>query len=135
MVRIRIGWLPLVDVLQRRHDAIVAACTRHGVARLEAFGSALRQDFKHRKSDLDLMVDFRPMDSYARVGAYFGLLDQLWALLEGEVDLVMVGAIKNPYIARNIARTKQLLCATGQARLSRRCRCFLRGDRDLDLWP
>lgn len=101
----------MVDVLQRRHDAIAAACARHGVARLEAFGSALRQDFKLGESDLDLLVDFRPMDSYARVGAYFGLLDELRALLEGEVDLVMVGAIKNPYIARNIERTKQLLYA------------------------
>ena len=101
----------MVDVLQRQHDAIVAACARHGVARLEAFGSALRQDFKLGESDLDLLVDFGPMDSYARVGAYFGLLNELRALLEGEVDLVMVGAIKNPYIARNIERTKQLLYA------------------------
>ena len=101
----------MVEVLQRKHDAIVAACARYGVARLEAFGSALRQDFKLGESDLDLLVDFRPMDSYARVGAYFGLLNELRALLGGEVDLVMVGAIKNPYIARNIERTKQLLYA------------------------
>jgi uncharacterized protein len=111
VVRISIGRWPMVDVLQRQHDAIVAACTRHGVARLEAFGSALRRDFKLGESDIDLLVDFRPMDSYARVGAYFGLLDELRALLEGEVDLVMVGAIKNPYIARDIERTKQLLYA------------------------
>jgi len=101
----------VVDVLQRQHDAIVAACTRHGVARLEAFGSALRQDFKPGESDIDLLVDFRPMDSCARVGVYFGLLDELRALLEGEVDLVMVGAIKNPYIVRDRERTKQLLYA------------------------
>ena len=42
--------------------------------------------------------------------AYFGLLDELRALL-GEVDLVMVDAVKNRYIAREIARTKQLLYA------------------------
>jgi predicted nucleotidyltransferase len=45
------------------------------------------------------------------VGVYFGLLDELRALLEGEVDLVMVGAIKNPYIVRDRERTKQLLYA------------------------
>ncbi len=101
----------MVDVLKRKRDAIAAACARHGVARLEAFGSALRQDFRPGESDLDLLVDFRPMDPYARVEAYFGLLDELRALLEGDVDLVMVGAVKNPYIARNIERTKQLLYA------------------------
>ncbi len=42
--------------------------------------------------------------------AYFGLLDALRDLL-GEVDLVMVDAVKNPYIAREIERTKQLLYA------------------------
>ena len=101
----------MVDVLQRKLDAIAAACARHGVARLEAFGSALRQDFRPDESDLDLLVDFRPMDSYARVEAYFGLLNELRALLQGDIDLVMVGAIKNPYIARQIERTKQLLYA------------------------
>ena len=101
----------MVDVLQRKRDAIAAACVRHSVSRLEAFGSALRQDFRMGESDLDLLVDFRPMDSYARVEAYFGLLAELRALLEGDVDLVMVGAVKNPYIARNIERTQQLLYA------------------------
>ena len=42
--------------------------------------------------------------------AYFGLLDELRALL-GDVDLVMVGALKNPYIARAIELEKQLLYA------------------------
>ena len=101
----------MVDVLQEKRDAIAAACARYGVARLEAFGSALRQDFRPGESDIDLLVDFGPMDSYARVGAYFGLLGELRVLLEGDVDLVMAGAVRNPYVARNIERTKQLLYA------------------------
>jgi uncharacterized protein len=111
MFRMSMWRFAMVDVLLRRHDSIVAACARHGVARLDAFGSALRQDFKPGESDLDLLVEFRPMEAYARVEAYFGLLGELRALLEGDVDLVMVGAVKNPYIARNIERTKQLLYA------------------------
>ena len=99
----------MTEVLQRKRDAIAAACARHGVARLEAFGSALRTDYKPGQSDLDFLVDFEPMDPYERVDAYFGLLDELRTLLDGDVDLVMVGAIKNPYIARSIDSTKQLL--------------------------
>ena len=101
----------MVDVLQRKRGAIAVACARRGVASLEAFGSALRQDFKPGESDLDLLVDFKPMEGYARVEAYFGLLDDLRTLLGGEVDLVMAGAVKNPYVARSIERTKQLLYA------------------------
>lgn len=101
----------MVGVLQTKRDEIAAACARHGVARLEAFGSALRDDFRPEESDLDLLVDFEPMDPYARVDAYFGLLGELRLLLQGKIDLVMAGAVKNPYIARSIERTKQLLYA------------------------
>ena len=101
----------MVGVLQTKRDEIAAACARYGVARLEAFGSALRDDFRPEESDLDLLVDFAPMDPYARVDAYFGLLGELRLLLQGKIDLVMAGAVKNPYIARSIERTKQLLYA------------------------
>ena len=101
----------MVGVLRSRREAIVGACARHRVARLEVFGSALRGDFKTDASDVDLLVEFEPMEPYARVEAYFGLLDELRHLLNREVDLVMVGAIKNPYIARDIERTKQLYYA------------------------
>jgi hypothetical protein len=101
----------VVSVLESKREAIAKLCARYGVARLEAFGSALRDDFRRDKSDLDLLVEFAPMEPYARVDAYFGMLDELRALLNREIDLVMVGAVKNPYLARDIERTKQLLYA------------------------
>ena len=39
------------------------------------------------------------------------MLDELRALLGVDVDLVMVGAVKNRYIAADIERTKQALYA------------------------
>ena len=101
----------MVSVLESEREAIAKLCARYGVARLEVFGSALRDDFRRDKSDLDLLVEFAPMEPYARVDAYFGMLDELRALLNREIDLVMVGAVKNPYLARDIERTKQLLYA------------------------
>lgn len=101
----------MIGLLESKREAIAEVCVRYGVVRLEAFGSALRDTFKPEQSDVDLLVEFVPMEPYARVDAYFGMLDQLRALLECEIDLVMVGAVKNPYIARDIERTKQLLYA------------------------
>jgi predicted nucleotidyltransferase len=101
----------VIDLLLKKQAAIAAACARYNVARLDAFGSAPRHDFVPGKSDIDLLVALAPMDPYARVEAYFGLLAELRALLEGDVDLVMVGAVKNQYLARTIERTKQLLYA------------------------
>ena len=101
----------MTDLLKIRREEIAKACERHGVARLDVFGSALREDFRPNESDLDLLVEFKPMEPYERVEAYFGLLDDIRKLLNLKVDLVMVGAVKNQYIARDIERTKQLLYA------------------------
>jgi len=101
----------VVDVLQDKRDAIAELCARYGVARLFVFGSALRDDFTPGESDLDLLVEFAPMDGYAKAVAYFDLLEALQELLDVEIDLVMSGAVKNRYIARDIERTRQLLYA------------------------
>ena len=101
----------MTDILENKRQAIAQACKRHGVIRLDAFGSALRDDFRPEESDLDLLVEFGPMEPYARVDAYFGLLEELRALLGPKIDLVMAGAVKNPYIASDIERTRQMLYA------------------------
>ena len=100
----------MIRELKQNRQAMVQACQRFGVKRLYVFGSSLRGDFRPDGSDIDLLVEFAPDESYALVDAYFGLLDELRSLL-GNVDLVMVGAVKNPYIARAIDREKQLLYA------------------------
>jgi predicted nucleotidyltransferase len=66
--------------------------------RLDVFGSALRDDFEPGRSDIDLLVDFGPLSAFEKPDAYFGLLDALRTILGAEVDLVMVGALKNRYL-------------------------------------
>ena len=102
----------MIGIIESNRGRIAEVCSRHGVARLHVFGSALHDDFRPDQSDLDLLVEFAPMEPYARVDAYFGMLDELRSLLNVKVDLVMAGAVKNPYIARDIERTKQVLYAT-----------------------
>jgi predicted nucleotidyltransferase len=101
----------MIGILESKRKQISEACSRHGVARLHVFGSALNADFRSDESDLDLLVEFVPMEPYERVDASFGMLEELRALLRMKVDLVMVGAVKNPYIAREIERTKEVLYA------------------------
>ena len=101
----------MIEILESKREQILESCARHGVARLFVFGSALHDGFKPNESDLDFLVEFGPMEPYARVDAYFGMLEDLRALFDLKVDLVMAGAVKNAYIARNIERTKQVLYA------------------------
>ena len=74
---------------------------------MDVFGSALRDDFRLGESDVDLLVEFGSRDPYALADDYFDMLDELRAVLGQPVDLVMVGAIKNPYILADIEQSKQ----------------------------
>jgi predicted nucleotidyltransferase len=51
------------------------------------------------------------MPPFDKPDAYFGLLNELRTILGTEVDLVMVGALKNRYIRDDVNRTKQQLYA------------------------
>jgi Predicted nucleotidyltransferases len=101
----------MVDILENKGAEIAEACTRFGVARLDVFGSAVRDDLRPAESDVDLLVEFHLKDPHQLVDAYFGLLDELRAILGVDVDLVMVDAVKNRFVAADIKRTKQVLYA------------------------
>jgi uncharacterized protein len=101
----------MVSAIEDNREAIAALCVRYGVVRLDVFGSALRSDYRPGESDIDLLAEFAPREPYELAEAYFDMLDELRDLFGGEVHLVMVGAVKNRYIAEDIERTKQLLYA------------------------
>jgi predicted nucleotidyltransferase len=101
----------MVAVIEDRREAVASLCRKYGVVAMYVFGSALRDDFRSGESDIDLLVDFGPMDGYMKAHAYFDMLDELEKLFGMKVDLVMVGALKNRYIARDVEATKQVLYA------------------------
>lgn len=101
----------MVEILHEKREAIAALCRKYGVVRMDVFGSAVRDDYRSGESDVDLLADFGDQDPFQLIDAYFGLLDELRALLGTDVDLVMSDAIKNRYIRAEIERTKQMLYA------------------------
>lgn len=101
----------MVAAIEDQREAIIALCLKYGVVRMDVFGSALRDDFRPGESDVDLLVDFGPMSGHDKAHAYFDLLDELSALFGTRVDLVMTGAVRNRFIAREIEATRQELYA------------------------
>jgi len=95
----------VIEVVETRKREIKALGERHRVGRLSLFGSALRDDFDPENSDLDFVVEFPVMNPEAHAAAYFGLLEDLEALFGRRVDLVEIGAVRNPYLRREIEDT------------------------------
>ena len=91
--------------------ALADLCRRHGVQRLELFGSAAtgRDDPAH--SDLDFLVEFEPIPDGRYADAYFDVLEGLEAMFRRPVDLVVASAIRNRYFRESVDRTKTLLYA------------------------
>ena len=96
---------------QPQLDAIADACRRHHVARLDVFGSVLRSDYRPGESDIDLLVEFQPLDPASLYKAYFALLNDLRIGLASRVDLVMADAIRNPYVKQTIEASRQQIYA------------------------
>ena len=96
---------------QPQLDAIADACRRHHVARLDVFGSVLRSDYRPGESDIDLLVEFQPLDPASLYKAYFALLNDLRLGLTSRVDLVMSDAVRNPYVKQSIKASRQQIYA------------------------
>jgi predicted nucleotidyltransferase len=98
------------QVLQHRAD-IGALCRRSHVRRLDVFGSAARgEDFDPQRSDVDFLVEF-DASTAPTLDLFFSLRDQLAALMGRPVDLVMAGAVRNPFIRADIERSREMVYA------------------------
>ena len=101
------GMLPLIT---EHTPALRELCARRHVARLDVFGSATGPDFS-KSSDIDFLVEFEPMSSVASADAYFGLLEDLEALFERRIDLVMSDAVANPYFRERLDASRESVYA------------------------
>ena len=92
---------PSLQHLQALHADIEALCRRHGVRRLDLFGSAALGE-AGAGSDYDFLVEFEPFPSGGYADAYFGLLEDMQDLLGTPVELVAEHAIRNPYFLQAV---------------------------------
>jgi hypothetical protein len=99
------------SLIQPNLEEIAGLCRRYQVRRLAAFGSILRGDFDPVQSDADFLVEFEPVPIATRLQNYLCLREALAALLSRPVDLIEDGAIRNPYILRNVAQQQRVLYA------------------------
>ena len=103
--------MALPPSIEEHRDAIHALCRQYSVRQLELFGSAVTGAFNSRTSDFDFLVEFHALPEGRRADAYFGLREDLQALLERPIDLVMTQAIRNRYFLAGIRGSRVSLYA------------------------
>ena len=92
------------------HAADVAAlCRRHGVTRLDLFGSSTGGDFDRHASDLDFLVSFSPHAKLTAFDNYFGLREGLEQLFDRPIDLMTVEQIRNRYLKATIEASRHTI--------------------------
>lgn len=96
-------------LIDQKLDEIAVVCKRFGILKLFVFGSALRNDFRPGESDVDLLVEFGPLEITKRFHVYLDAREAFKDVFKADVDLVMQGAVKNKIIAKEIERTKKLV--------------------------
>lgn len=82
--------------VEARRADIEALCRELGIRRLDIFGSALGTSFTET-SDVDVLVEFDTASQAGRFDTYFALKEGLERILDRQVDVVTVTAIRNPY--------------------------------------
>ena len=90
-------------------DEIAVIFRKHRVRRLSLYGSATSERFDSSRSDVDVLVEFEKMVPTEHAGHYFGLQEDLEALLQHPVDLVEPGPIRNPCFRQSVDASKVLL--------------------------
>lgn len=95
-----------MTLIEKHRTKISRLCQNHKVKSLEAFGSALNSDF-NTESDLDLIVDFEPMEHDQYADNYYDLKFSLENLFQRAVDLLEEKAITNPYFLKSIEKQRK----------------------------
>lgn len=98
-------------VSETEKKALASLCVEYGVQKLEIFGSATTAEFDPERSDLDFLVEFEPSSPLVHGQRYLKLLAALQDLFERKIDLVELGALRNPYFIEEIQETRKLIYA------------------------
>ena len=97
-----------MTLLDKYINDINRLCSAHKVKRLYAFGSVLTEKFTNN-SDVDLIVDFEPIDLIQYADNYYDFKFSLEDILQKPVDLLEEKAIKNSYFREVIDKQRQLI--------------------------
>lgn len=97
-----------MEIINQHKTEINNLCNKYKVNSLYAFGSVLTDEF-NAQSDVDLLVDFKPIALLEFSDNYFDFLFSLEDVFKRKVDLLTMKSLKNPYFIDSINETKKII--------------------------
>jgi uncharacterized protein len=97
-----------MNIIDTNKSKIFELCEKHQVKYLYAFGSIVKDRFV-AESDIDILVQFNPVELEKYFDNYMDFKEQLEELFSRSVDLVENQAIRNPVFRRVVDREKLLI--------------------------
>lgn len=95
----------VAHVIEQHREEIAALCRKHGVQRLDLFGSAVTGAFDERSSDVDFVVTFdHPEEGI--LYRYLDLVDDLERLLNRKVDLLTERSVGSSEFREEVERQR-----------------------------
>jgi uncharacterized protein len=101
------GAQPVIELIDQHLEAIRALCRRHGVRRLDLFGSAATGAFDPATSDLDFVATFADTNAPDYAERFLDFAEALEALFGRQVDVVIDRSIRDPHFRRAVDATRQ----------------------------
>ncbi|MFA4851488.1 MAG: nucleotidyltransferase domain-containing protein [Bacteroidales bacterium] len=95
-------------IITENIESIKTICLAYNIQSLYAFGSVCTDKFDDR-SDIDLLVSFKPMEYGDYADNYFILCERFENLFKRKVDLMTDKSLSNPYFINSINKTKTVL--------------------------
>jgi predicted nucleotidyltransferase len=98
----------MIPLVANHAQAISALCRRHGVIRLDLFGSAAIGTFDAAQSDLDFVAEFaNPAPTAEYADRFLDFAAGLEAVLGRRVDVVSATALRGSRLAQAIVSARQ----------------------------
>ena len=97
-----------MNIVEKNLSNVSELCKLHNVKDMYLFGSVLTEQFSS-DSDVDFLVNFKPIDLFQYFDNYMELKEKLEHLLKRPVDLLEEQTIQNPVLRRSIDRNKKLI--------------------------
>ena len=103
----------MIGLIEQHREQIAELCRRYRVERLDVFGSAVKNTFKPKSSDLDFIVQFQSPGERGYALRYLDFAESLEALFQRPVDVLIDQPFDNPYFKQSVEQARRTVYESG----------------------